>query len=244
MKAKWMRQKLLSLVLVMVLLLQCLPAAALGQEGPTTSGPTVTGITVVQLPDKTTYLAGEELDLTGMVVQADFDDASTQIVEPETVEGFDSDPGTKTIVVSYQGYSDEFEVTVEAVEDSSSSSSSNAVQSVPKTLSNSNPNIAYQAHYSYKGWIDTVSNGQTAGSTSTASRLEALIITLPGATGNSNLRYRAHVAYVGWQDWTTGGNIMGTTGQSYRLEALQIELTGDISSTHDVYYRVYSTQQG
>ena len=73
----------------------------------------LTGIAVTA-PDKIRYYCYEELDLTGMVVTAFYSDGSRQIVtEGYEVSGYSTAPsGTKTITVTYQGFTDNFEVRV------------------------------------------------------------------------------------------------------------------------------------
>ena len=78
----------------------------------------VTKLEVVTQPTKTTYDIGEELDLTGMVLQATYSDGTSKIVEDGfLLSGFDSDSaGVKTITVSYGSISTTFTVVVEEKE--------------------------------------------------------------------------------------------------------------------------------
>ncbi|POP33880.1 hypothetical protein C3B58_05410 [Lactonifactor longoviformis] len=74
----------------------------------------LTGIEII-VPDKTDYLVGEAFDPAGMIVNAVY---SNQVKEEisqgsYTLEGFDStEPGDKTVVVSYEGNTAEFTVKV------------------------------------------------------------------------------------------------------------------------------------
>ncbi|MCH5210089.1 MAG: bacterial Ig-like domain-containing protein [Oscillospiraceae bacterium] len=73
----------------------------------------VTGIIMVSPPNKTEYKQGEQLDLTGMVIEATYSDGTTVNVNNYTVSGYS--PGTtgeQTITVSYADFSVTFLVTV------------------------------------------------------------------------------------------------------------------------------------
>jgi len=73
------------------------------------------GVTIDSLPDKTTYLLGEELDLTGLSVSAQLDDGSSKALNPKdyVVTGFDSEStGTQTLTVNYGGKTASFDVEV------------------------------------------------------------------------------------------------------------------------------------
>ena len=75
---------------------------------------TLSGISVTA-PEKVNYYTGEELDLTGMVVTANYSDASSVELTAEdyTVSGFDSaTAGTQTITVSYGEKTATFTVTL------------------------------------------------------------------------------------------------------------------------------------
>lgn len=85
-------------------------------------GAEFTGITIANLPDKTEYVQGEELDLTGIIVEAHYSDTSVvKLEEGEngyTVSGYDAQQiGEQTITVSYNGDSATFTVTVTAKEE-------------------------------------------------------------------------------------------------------------------------------
>lgn len=73
----------------------------------------LTGITVTP-PNKTQYYVGYVLDLTGMVVTAQYSDGHTEVItEGYAVTGYDAYyVKTHTITVSYKGYTDTFQVTV------------------------------------------------------------------------------------------------------------------------------------
>lgn len=76
------------------------------------SSPSLSSIEVTTLPDKTVYNEGEEFDPTGMVVTAYYDDGSSKVVTDYIIDGYDSTPGTKTIIITYGDEIALFEVTV------------------------------------------------------------------------------------------------------------------------------------
>jgi len=73
----------------------------------------VTGIEIVSKPDKLNYDLKQELDSTGMVVKAVYNDGTRIAVSDYTLQGFDSKTeGEKTVTVAYNGFTAEFTVTV------------------------------------------------------------------------------------------------------------------------------------
>ena len=77
-------------------------------------------IVVAETPEKTEYIVGEELDLSGLVVEAvwNTEKENTELSLDELeVEGFDSSkPGEQTVTVTYGDFSTTFTVTVKEVE--------------------------------------------------------------------------------------------------------------------------------
>lgn len=110
--------------------------------------------------------------------------------------------------------------------------------------------VTYQAHCQSKGWMDSVADGQPAGTTGLSKRMEALKIWLNNPTDsngnliNGSIEYSGHVQSIGWQNWVSSGEIAGTEGQAKRLEAIKIRLKGDMANVYDVYYRVHSATYG
>ena len=62
--------------------------------------------------NKTSYYKGESLDLTGLVITLYYDNGTFGEIENYEVSGFDAVPGTKTITVSFEGFTTTFEVIV------------------------------------------------------------------------------------------------------------------------------------
>lgn len=88
-----------------------------------------------------------------------------------------------------------------------------------------------QAHVEGYGWMQAVGNGEVAGTTGQAKRLEALIINF-----SEGIQYSAHVQNIGWQNWANSGGVAGTVGQGLRMEAIRIKL---LSPDFDIYYRAH-----
>ena len=89
----------------------------LGKNGTvniTVKNKSITSLSVTSPPDKTRYLAGDAIDATGLVLRADYDDESYDILtDGFTLSGFDSSTlGDKTVTASYGGKNAEFTVSV------------------------------------------------------------------------------------------------------------------------------------
>ncbi len=69
-------------------------------------------LTLLSLPEKITYNAGEELDLSGMRLAISYSGGESKEITDYTVSGFDSTAGIKIIIVSYDGMKTAFTVTV------------------------------------------------------------------------------------------------------------------------------------
>ncbi len=77
-------------------------------------GKVLTEVSVSSAPEKTTYLVGEELDLTGLVLQLTYDDGSVEYVsEGYKTRGFQSiTTGKRKVTITYEGFSVQFEYEV------------------------------------------------------------------------------------------------------------------------------------
>ena len=104
--------------------------------------------------------------------------------------------------------------------------------------------VKYKTHVQTYGWQSWMSDGETAGTSGEAKRLEAVRIELVIPEAIGAIEYRTHVQSYGWQEWQQDGGIAGTSGESKRLEAIQIRLTGAMADKYDVYYRVHSQTYG
>jgi len=79
------------------------------------AAPVLTGITLTKEPIKKVYNKGEELDLAGLVVTAQFNEGEPKQLNIADLEisGYEKDTvGTQTITVKYNGFESSFEVTV------------------------------------------------------------------------------------------------------------------------------------
>lgn len=123
-----------------------------------------------------------------------------------------------------------------------STTSSESPAARPSASNAAAASVSYRAHVQNIGWQSYVSNGETAGTTGSGLRVEALSLKVEGVNGG--IRYRAHVQNVGWQGWRTDGDDCGTTGRGLRVEAVQIELTGAATSDYDIYYRTHVQNVG
>ncbi len=79
------------------------------------------------------------------------------------------------------------------------------------------PNISYEVHLQDIGWQSEKSNGELAGTTGEAKRLEAIKI-----FADIPVQYKVHVQDIGWTDYVPNGCMAGTTGESKRIEAIEI----------------------
>ena len=107
------------------------------------------------------------------------------------------------------------------------------------------PHASVTAHVSSVGWLGTVSDGATAGTTGRSLSLEAVKVSLSNAEASGSIEVNAHVSGIGWQGWDEpSASEGGTTGQSRSIEALQFRLTGEMAGLYDVYYRVHASNIG
>ena len=77
-------------------------------------GKVLTEVSVSSTPEKTVYLKGEDLDLTGLVLQLTYDDGSVEYVsEGYKTRGFQSiTTGKRKVTITYEGFSVQFEYEV------------------------------------------------------------------------------------------------------------------------------------
>ncbi|MDD7282534.1 MAG: hypothetical protein PUG98_01300, partial [Clostridium sp.] len=92
--------------------------------------------------------------------------------------------------------------------------------------------IVYTTHVQSIGWQGNENNvntwfrdGQMAGTSGRAKRLEAIRIALTGEMAEHyDVYYRVHAQSFRWLDWTKNGEAAGTAGLAKRLEGIQIIL--------------------
>ena len=87
------------------------------------------------------------------------------------------------------------------------------------------PAVSYQTHVQSYGWMDWDSDGDMAGTTGEAKRMEAVQIRLTDGLSNAfDVYYRVHVQNYGWLGWAKNGEKAGTEGRSLRMEAMEIQV--------------------
>ena len=106
------------------------------------------------------------------------------------------------------------------------------------------PELIYQAHVADYGWLKTVSDGETAGTTGKNKQMEAIKINLINNVYKGTVSYSTHVADYGWMSWTDNGETAGTEGKNKQMEAIKIKLTGELEEKYDIYYRVHAEELG
>ena len=74
----------------------------------------LTDMSITKAPDKTVYLVGEELDLTGLELTLTYSDDTTEVItEGYKTRGFQSiTKGKRKVTVTYEGFNDTFEYEV------------------------------------------------------------------------------------------------------------------------------------
>ena len=104
--------------------------------------------------------------------------------------------------------------------------------------------IKYTTHVQSYGWQKYVKNGEMAGTSGEAKRLEGIKIKLENQEYSGDVEYRTHVQSYGWQEYVKNDEMSGTSGEAKRLEAIQIRLTGEMAEHYDIYYRVHAQSYG
>ena len=69
-----------------------------------------TGIRIAAMPDKTTYIEGQSLDLAGLVVKLDYNNGKSETITDYTVGEYTTTVGTKEISITYENFSTSFNV--------------------------------------------------------------------------------------------------------------------------------------
>ncbi len=103
---------------------------------PETAEVTPVSIRIASMPYKTSYYVGQKLDLSGCSIDVTYSDNSVKnvTVTDDMVSGFDSDTaGRKTIIVTYEGLTAAFEVTVTRRSSGGSGGGSHYTPSYPST---------------------------------------------------------------------------------------------------------------
>jgi len=147
----------------------------------------VTSITMNQQPNKNIYYQGESLDLTGASITATNIDNSSQIInlKPSMVNGYDPNkPGKQSIMVTYEGYTTSFEVTVLArsivnISMNQQPTNINIIQTNPLDLKGATITITYDEGPSE---IVNVSSSMVSGFDTNTPGVQTLTVTYQGHT--------------------------------------------------------------
>lgn len=99
--------------------------------------------------------------------------------------------------------------------------------------------VVYQSHVENYGWMNSVKNGETSGTTGQSLRVEAINVVVNSTRYSGGISYQTHVQDIGWMNWVSQFQTSGTTGQSKRIEAIKLNLTGELAEHYDVYYRTH-----
>ncbi|MEY8413888.1 GH25 family lysozyme [Lachnospiraceae bacterium 62-26] len=110
---------------------------------------------------------------------------------------------------------------------------------VPASVKNA---IRYSAHVENTGWMQSVKNGNVAGTVGMNRKLEAFEIKVQDLPG-VNVEYCAYVD-GNWQNYVSNGNVAGTIGQNKPAEIIKVKLTGENAKNYNIYYRVYVNSVG
>lgn len=117
-----------------------------------------------------------------------------------------------------------------------------SANAAPLYAGTDNTNVWYKAHVQSVGWQETVVNGDIAGTTGKALRLEALQIDVSDQA-SFWIEYNAYINTRGWVGVQRDGATIGTIGESLPMNGICIAIkdktTGQDSQSYDVHYRVH-----
>lgn len=122
-------------------------------------------------------------------------------------------------------------------------SASTELRQVPGARAYSENRINYRVHQETVGWLDHVEDGQVAGITGHAKRMEAIKIDCKMA--GVKIKAKAHIEKKGTVDYgyITSDTIIGTVGQKLRLEGIELEAEG-LPSNMKLYIRYHIQTDG
>ncbi len=111
--------------------------------------------------------------------------------------------------------------------------------------------IVYTTHVQTYGWQGSETdqskwfkNGQMAGTSGEAKRLEAICINLTGEMAEKyDIYYRVHAQSYGWLGWAKNGAPAGTAGYAKRLEGIQIVLVPKGGAAPTAYQGIVSANE-
>ena len=110
-----------------------------------------------------------------------------------------------------------------------------------------NSGLHYRAHSQSYGWLDTVADGQVAGTTGLGKRMEAMKIDLRNLPAGAKLEVTLHIQSIGDKIYiVTADNhdqVLGTVNQSKRIEAISAKIVEGLAGKH-IKYRVHEQKLG
>ena len=103
--------------------------------------------------------------------------------------------------------------------------------------------INYRVHQQSFGWLPHVEDGQVAGITGHAKRIEAIKIDCK--MKGVKIHAKGHIQGIGWKDYgmITSDTVIGTTGQEKRLEAISLDAEG-LPENMNIYVRYHIEKDG
>ncbi|WP_078543702.1 N-acetylmuramoyl-L-alanine amidase [Litchfieldia alkalitelluris] len=137
----------------------------------------------------------------------------------------------------------ELALTTTEVEEPSDVSPVVESEEIPPVIEEEKMSVNYSVFVQEDGWLDVVSNGQTAGTEGHGQQIEGLQVSLENAPYQGGISYQTFVNKV-WLDLAADGETSGPVGESTLVEAIQLNLTGEMSTYYDVYYRVHAQNYG
>lgn len=105
-----------------------------------------------------------------------------------------------------------------------------------------NVSVSYQGHIENSGWVASVKEGETCGTTGQNLRLEGIKINLVNKPAGASIKYQAHIENSGWLGWVNEGQLGGTESKGLRLEGIKIQLVN--MPGYKVQYRAHVTNVG
>jgi hypothetical protein len=104
--------------------------------------------------------------------------------------------------------------------------------------------LQYHVHAQNLGDLPTVHDGQVAGTTGFALRMEA--ITFDAIPENWSISAKAHLQGIGWVDYGTVevGKPIGTVGESRRIEMLELDAVKPEGDSRKLHFEVHQQNNG
>ena len=120
---------------------------------------------------------------------------------------------------------------------------SNTTENTTQEAVDNTPNsIGYVGHVQNIGWQPQKKDGEVAGTTGRALRMEAIKISPISKSAqykkdNIKIYYQVHIQNIGWQRYVEENQVAGTTGRKLRIEAIKIKLSDN--NDYSIRYRVH-----